>query len=421
MAPAGAYLLADEPGLGKTLTVVLTVLKRWREGAVVVVCPRNVVKHWRETFKACGFTGQFNLIVTNYEKMDVLENVNDVSELVIDESHKLKNENSVRFQQLYGYTVKWNWQRAMRGISVTPTLSTGTPVYSYPIDLLTSLILLGKLDLSLAPAFKVRYCDPTRQRRGKRFVLDMRGSANLDELKRLCAPFLLRRTWADAGIKMPPVTLTDLEVGAKITDPKYFEASENFKKFYVEAGGNPEAAGLAKHTVLRKILAVAKVPAAVEQALDDLKGGQKTLFFSEFRDVVTEIRDRIEQAGGRALAVLGGQTKNQREEILEAFKSEKGPIALIATTDSLGEGTDGLQEVCHLVNVVDLDFEPSMFVQAIRRIIRLRQKFPVSVRRFFVAGDKMEEFIIENWAKKERILKALGLNSDSSLQALQSK
>lgn len=422
MAGQTGFILADEPGLGKTATAAKAAAIGHKGGKVVVICPRNVIKHWKETFESVAGVKAKNpvLIVTNYEKLDVLKQELDVDCLIVDESHKLKNEMSVKFRAIWEMANKWGWYRAQLGQALRVYLSTGTPVYSYPIDLLTSLLLTRKLDPAMAPAFKIRYCNPTRQKRGKNVVLDMRGASNLEELKALCQPFMLRRTWADAGIKMPAVSLTDLEVGAKITDPKYFEASENFKKFYVESGGTSAGASMARFTVLRHILALAKVPAATEQALDDLKAGQNSLFFTEFRDVAMGVAQGIEAQGGKALSIMGGQSQSARAQTLDEFKQAGStPRVLVATTDSLGEGTDGLQEVCHLVNFIDLDFEPSMFVQALRRLVRIRQKHPVSVRRFFVAGDKMEAFIIENWAKKERILKALGLNSDSSLQALQ--
>jgi SNF2 family DNA or RNA helicase len=422
MAVHNNFMLADEPGLGKTATLVNLAARTWDgHSTVFVCCPRNVIQHWRNSFQTWAPNMLPAVMVTNYEQLKNVPAALNPGHVIIDESHKLKNETSDRFQMMYNLWYGWHFNRASLGRSLRVNLASGTPVYSYPIDLMTALLLLSQLALDRVPAFKARYCDPTRRHvGGGRKILDLRGSSNLDELRQLCQPFLLRRSWKDAGIEMPAVTLTDLYVKERITDPDYAAASLDFKAWYKASGGKGDAAGLARFTVLRRVLALAKVDAAVEQAADDLKGGQRVIVFTEFRDSATRIHERLRALGYEAALVMGGQTITARDFQLSHFKSAN-PCALVATTDSLGEGTDGLQDNCRLAIFVDLDFEPAMFVQALRRIWRIGQRHPVAIRRLFIEGDKMEEFIQANLLKKESVQRQLGLEDASSLTTLRGK
>lgn len=418
MAPCSSFLLADEPGLGKTVSLVLTVSANYRGGLVLVVCPRNVLRHWRATFAA--WAPQVKILVTNYEQLGKLDRGLNPVTLIIDESHKLKNESSERFQRLYPMLQEWRTASVLGGYELKVYLATGTPVYSYPIDLMTGLLLMQQLDPARVPAFKARYCNPTRRKLGGNRVLDLRGASNLDELRRACQPFILRRTWKDAGIKMPAVTLTDLYVKEKIKSPEYFEASADFGTWYKANGGTAAGAAMARFTVLRRIIAMAKVPSTVEQTLDDLKAGQKVIVFTEFRDSAQAIHDALLAEGFTSHMIRGGQSEKERDGVLTAFRVDDGSAAaLVATTDSLGEGTDGLQDVCRVATFNDLDFEPAMFVQALRRIWRIGQRHPVAVRRVFIEDDEMEEFIQANFLKKERVQRQLGLEDSMSLTNLQ--
>lgn len=414
--PSG--LLADEPGLGKTATLVNVALRRANGRPIMVVCPRNVIRHWKESFKTWAPQLVGLVTVTNYEQLKNVSEALNPSVLIIDESHKLKNETSGRFQSCYRLLAKWKTASVIYGYGLSTYLATGTPVYSYPIDLMTALLLMGSLDHDKIPYFKLRYCHPTRRRvSGGRKVLDLRGSSNLDELKRALSHCVIRRTFKDAGVKMPAITLTELFVRDRMTDPDYKAASADFSKWYKEHGGGDHA-GLAKFSVLRKILAMAKAPFTVEQTCDDLKGGSKAVVFSEFRDSATLMASSLEAEGYRAFLIMGGQTEKARRDLIAEFIAHPDPCALVATTDSLGEGTDGLQGVCHIANFNDSDFEPTMFVQALRRLWRIGQSNPVVVRRCIVEEDPMEEFIRTNWLKKESIQRQLGFDDTTSLTNL---
>lgn len=425
MIRAEGFLLADECGLGKTAAVAVAGCHRAAaQGGeeILVICPRNVITHWKNTFAAfCPQYPASKIKVTNYERLKNLSmaDVQGVGVLIVDEMHKVKSETSQRFAILYHLWETMNQACAFRGHVLTVYGSTGTPVYSYPIDLMTILLLLKKLRWQDIPTFKARYCNPTRRNMpSRKGALDFRGASNLDELARDCAGFIMRRSWKDAGVKMPALTMTTIEVNEKVTSPEYLAAAEDFKAYYVSTGGKPSGAGMARFTLYRRLLAVAKVPAVIEQALDDLRGGQHTFVLSEFREAATAIYEGLVAEGQPAGLIMGGQTAKARQDIIDSFIAAKGPAVIVATTDSIGEGTDGLQRVCHLVNFVDHDFEPAMFVQALRRLWRWGQKDPVAVRRFVIVGDSMEGFISSNLARKEGYMRALGLEDTTSMNNL---
>ncbi|WP_218060788.1 SNF2-related protein, partial [Aeromonas sp. EERV15] len=52
------FLLADDVGLGKTITAWAAVLRMPDVATVLIVCPLAVVAHWRRTVQAMGDAGK---------------------------------------------------------------------------------------------------------------------------------------------------------------------------------------------------------------------------------------------------------------------------------------------------------------------------------------------------------------------------
>jgi SNF2 family DNA or RNA helicase len=70
-AGRAGFLLADDVGLGKTLSTWEAVRRMPKVSTVLIVCPLAVVPHWRRTIASQGDDGR-RIIVMNYERLGKL-------------------------------------------------------------------------------------------------------------------------------------------------------------------------------------------------------------------------------------------------------------------------------------------------------------------------------------------------------------
>ena len=109
------FLLADDVGLGKTITAWQAIRDMADVERVLIVCPLAVVAHWRRTIAAMGDAGK-DVVVMNYERLGKLFEVSDAARkkikskkglaragtapeldvIVFDESHRCKNPTTAR-------------------------------------------------------------------------------------------------------------------------------------------------------------------------------------------------------------------------------------------------------------------------------------------------------------------------------------
>ena len=109
------FLLADDVGLGKTISAWEAVLRMKGTSTVLVVCPLAVVAHWRRTIEAMGDGGR-DVIVLNYDRLGKLFEVSaaarkkirtkkglaragtapEMDVVIWDESHRCKNPTAAR-------------------------------------------------------------------------------------------------------------------------------------------------------------------------------------------------------------------------------------------------------------------------------------------------------------------------------------
>lgn len=398
-------VLADEPGLGKTATAIAAALVAEPVAPWLVVAPRNVKHGWTEEL-ATWAPGKRNVDVHHYEELHKfdLDRWKGHGVLFIDEAHYLKNTNTDRFRAVYPIATR-NPRRL-----VIPM--TGTPVYSYPVDLFALLAVSRLVTLDQEAVFRSRYCDPTRRYLpgvGER--MDYRGAGHLDELSTLLSPYLIRRTWDQVGLSMPPLVFSELSC----EPPKggdYTRAAADFNAWYSKERGRV-APPLARFTVLRRLLAWAKLPTLAEALSYDLRNPKlKVLVFSEFRDPLEALHTRL---AGKSYLALGGDTDRGRMSTVEAFKRHEGSAVMLATTGALGVGVN-IQEASR-VYFLDFGFEPSKFEQAFRRSWRMGQTKGVSVVRCYCEGDKLEAFVLSNLLKKETYMKMLGVGSSTSMSS----
>ena len=109
---------------------------------------------------------------------------------------------------------------------------------------------------------------------------------------------------------------------------------------------------------------------------NDPKGNRKLIVFSEHKDTLTYVTERIRDELGKPESVVtihGGMRRHDRREIQDRFRVDPTVRVLVAT-DAAGEGVN--LQVANLMVNYDLPWNPNRIEQRFGRIHRIGQQLP---------------------------------------------
>ncbi len=105
----------------------------------------------------------------------------------------------------------------------------------------------------------------------------------------------------------------------------------------------------------------------------DLPDGEPLLVLTHSQKFAAVVTKRLENAGISAFEWSGTKSQHERDDALESFIAGKTQ-AIVAVIAAIGEGTDGLQEVCSTVIWLSKDDNRLLNEQAAGRLDRQGQK-----------------------------------------------
>jgi len=418
---AGACL-ADDMGLGKTVQTLAALLDRGADGAALVVAPTSVVANWLDearrfapTLKVQSYTGSaasregkledlgpFDLVVTTYgllhNDVDALGNV-DWSTVVLDEAQAIKNPATKR-------------ARAARKLPARFRLvTTGTPIQNNVVDLYSLFSFLNPGMLGSARRFRENFAHPIERDRDP---------AARRRLRRLIAPYVLRRIKSDVLDELPPRTEVTLQVEMSPEEAALYEALRLRAMEDLEAQANKETGTeprsgehrlqvLAHLTKLRlaccnpKLVHPGGPPSSKLETfattLDELRQGRhKVLVFSQFVRHLKLIEEHLTETGVPYQYLDGSTPAKQRSERIAAFQAGEGDAFLI----SLKAGGVGLNlTAADYVIHMDPWWNPAAEDQASDRAHRIGQTRPVTIYRLVAKGTIEEQIVDLHRHKRE--------------------
>ncbi len=416
---AGACL-ADDMGLGKTLQALALMLYRAKKGAALVVCPASVVANWAsETNK---FTPTLNVVLLNthnrkevIEKADAFDAVittygllqseeklfteKEWNTVVLDEAHAIKN-----------YNTKTS-KAAMNLNAGFRVILTGTPVQNHLGEVWNLFNFINPGLLGAMQQFNDNYVKP--------------GEGGGKRLKKLVAPFILRRTKNNVLEELPPKTEIVKQVELSDNERTFYEAIrrqaiDNLKNDSAPAG-QQHLSALAEITRLRLaccnpelVEPDMKIPSAklasFLEIVDELRSNNhRALVFSQFVKHLNIIRRELDEKKIRYKYLDGSSSLPERERNVRDFQSGDGELFLISLkAGGLGLNLTSADYVIHL----DPWWNPAIEDQASDRAHRIGQKRPVTIYRL-VAQHTIEEKIIQLHNTKRDIADSLLEGTDS--------
>ena len=243
MMKHNGFILADVVGLGKTIVACMIIKKFIYENGthtkLLVVCPPALVNNWRRTARDFQIDNHFQFVTLGSlnkvldEENYAFYNAEQYDMVVVDESHKFRNDYTEMYIQLQEICKRPRVRRAENGDDRKKVmLLSATPLNNSPADIENQLYLFQ--DRRNSTLERVRnlqdYFKPVKDKYKK---LAAEPTLNIPKLKALFAqlrndivePLVIRRTRRD--IENNPDYLKDL-TDQKIKFPKVSDPIELF-------------------------------------------------------------------------------------------------------------------------------------------------------------------------------------------------
>jgi non-specific serine/threonine protein kinase len=422
-------ILADDMGLGKTVQLLALLVAEQanvpgpeRLGPTLLVCPMSLVGNWqREAARFAPSLGvqihhgsrrldsaglaaavaDVDLVLTTYALLardrEALGRVT-WRRVVLDEAQEIKNPGTAQ-------------SRAARALHAPSRFAlTGTPIENRLAELWTILDFANPGLLGSAELFQRRFAIPIER---------WRDDDAVDRLRRIIAPFILRRVKTDRAIVPELPAKLEFTETCNLTREQATLYQAIVDELLPDLEGEDDEQAY-RGKVLRAILRLKQVcnhPALflgdgsplrgrsgklerLEEVLDNVIGiGERALVFTQFTEwgerLVPYLRSRF---GRDVLYLHGGMGRVPRDAAVRQF--ETGSTAIFVL--SLKAGGKGLNLVAanHVLHY-DRWWNPAVEDQASDRSYRIGQTRDVQVRTFVATGTLEEKIADLLTAKRE--------------------
>ena len=413
------FLLADEPGLGKTAQALLAA-EAANAYPLLVVVPNVVKTNWAR--EAARWTphrpatvvqgdgeavdGFADIVVLNYEVLD--RHMGWLSDfgfrgMVVDEAHFIKNKTSQRSQHVLALSDR------IRSRTDQPLLMalTGTPLINDIEDFRAIWQFLGWIDDSkpldelmdaledtgLTPADRGFYAA------ARQCVIDLG---------------IVRRRKLDVAADIPARRIADLPVELDERAGRSIRAAERdlagrMVARYETALANRSSdvgAGGIDHDLVRRVarselkdattaqsgenvftmmrrIGQAKAELAADYATQLARSAGKVVFFAKHVDVMDAAEQTFARQEVRFSSIRGGQTPTARQANIDAFVNDPDVTVAVCSLTAAGVGLN-LQVASNIV-LAELSWTDAEQTQAIDRSHRIGQAEPVTAWRIIAA------------------------------------
>ena len=417
------FLLADEPGLGKTAQALLAA-EAANAYPLLVVVPNVVKTNWaREVglwtprrsatvIHGNGDTidGFADIVIVNYEVLD--RHVGWLGDfglrgMVVDEAHFIKNKSSQRSQNVLRLSER------IRERTTRPLLMalTGTPLINDIEDFLAIWQFLGWIDEKKPRADLMHALDETGLTPA---IPGFYGAA------RQCVVDMgiVRRRKIDVAADIPARRIADLPVELDGPAGRSIRAAERdlarrlvsryetalaaraadgrsggdivgidhdlvgqVARWELKDAANAKS-GDNVFSMMRRI-GQAKAELAADYAAQLARSAGKVVFFAKHVDVMDAAEATFAQQGVRYSSIRGDQTSKVRQQNIDAFVKDPDVSVVVCSLTAAGVGIN-LQVASNVV-LAELSWTAAEQTQAIDRSHRIGQTEPVTAWRIIAA------------------------------------
>ncbi|MCC0636243.1 MULTISPECIES: DEAD/DEAH box helicase [unclassified Clostridioides] len=403
-------ILADEMGLGKTIQTITFLLSVFNKKSIIVT-PTSLIYNWKNEFekfapdikvllihgnkkdreKCFREINDFNVVLTTYGTLrNDLEKYNEIifDYCVIDEAQNIKNPVALVTEAVKNINAKNKFAL------------TGTPMEN-------NLVELWSIFDFIMPGYLYS--------RGKFQELFINKEDNVENLKRLIKPFILRRSKKEVMKELPD----------KIEKNFFVELNKEQKKIYSVYAKDIQDKMKDKNLKKDKIVIFSyltklrqlcldpsivvkdynkkssKIETCLEILRDSINENHKILLFSQFTSVLKNIGKELDKCKIAYHYIDGKTNAKERLELVDKFNNSTDKKVFLI---SLKAGGTGLNlTTADIVIHFDPWWNPSVENQASDRAHRFGQKNVVQVIKLIAKGTIEEKIIKLQENKKELI------------------
>jgi SNF2-related domain/Helicase conserved C-terminal domain len=452
------FLLADEPGLGKTAQALLAA-EATQSFPLLVVVPNVVKTNWaREAGlwtpqrpvtvihgNGHSVDGFAEIVVVNYEILD--RHAGWLADfgfrgMVVDEAHFIKNKSSQRSQNVLELSQRI---QARAGRPLLMAL-TGTPLINDIEDFRAIWQFLG-------------WIDDTKPLGHLMESLEETGLTPADfgfyAAARQCVidAGIVRRRKADVAADIPARRIADLPVELDDEEGRSIRKAEadlaarlvaRYESAVATRRSGPAGDGI-DHELVRRVatweredtttatgenvfgmmrrIGQAKAAMAADYAAQLARNVGKVVFFAKHVDVMDIAQDTFAKRGIRYASIRGDQTTPQRNRQIDSFVNDPEVAVAVCSLTAAGVGIN-LQVASNLV-LAELSWTDAEQTQAIDRVHRIGQAEPVTAWRIIATqtlDTKIAELIDQKAGLAARALdgsdEEVSSSADLQLEAL---
>lgn len=413
----GSCLNRSFGGAGKTITSFGIASKyESKRNIAIVPNPKLMLRQWeKEGNRFANWYKYFVVVGTPKERAKILRESSDCSQpyflimsyevarielhhlvrikwgcIFADEAHRLKNIRSKTWKAI-------NAIPAYRKYALT-----ATPVMNSPLDLYGIMTWLRPGLLGNYFQFMNRYVI-------KDFFGSPKAYKNLDQLAKICEPYIIGVTEEEAGLQLPEITVTDMVVTLSDKERKLYD---NIRKEILFEIDNADISKLSDPLVLENTLTkIGKLQEladttellgestesskldVLKECLLDTPPDSKVVIITRFKRMAYILERELKDYKP---LLITGDTKDSNA-VVDKFEKTNVHRVLIGT-ESISQGVDKLQ-TANIMYMYDLPWNQGRYDQRVWRIHRNGQDKPCFVYNLLV------EKTVDMWIKQKLITK----------------
>jgi SWI/SNF-related matrix-associated actin-dependent regulator of chromatin subfamily A-like protein 1 len=417
----GRALLADEPGLGKTIQSLVWAYKH-DMFPCVVICPASLKWNWQTECtthintrseildgvhpREGGKIWKKNtpIWIINYDILGPRNTANGVAKgwmeflqeikpklVILDEGHYIRSMKTKRTKY-----VKQLCKQVDNVICLT-----GTPLTNRPVELFPIINLLWPKEFPSFYNFAVAHCNLQKTPWGPKYD----GAKHLDVLHaNLLSCGMIRRRKKDVLSQLPSKTriVVPLPISKKAD---YLDAVHNFigwlHKHYDHsiAKRAAKAERIVQLGYLKRLAARLKMKAVyewIDNYLEDTD--EKLLVFAIHKSIIKKLEERYKD---QCVIVTGKVKGKRRQQAWDAFNTDNRVRLLFGNIQAAGTGNSARD--CRNVVVLELPWAPGDITQVegrVEGIKRGKQGLPLFIH-FLIAKGTIEEHLCKMLQKKQ--------------------
>lgn len=398
-------LIADEPGLGKTIQAIGIINADPSMHRILLVVPASLKINWSRELKkwlvksrtieiiegeptdaSADLRFESDVVIINYELVPLYaELINEYAwDMVIaDECHILRNPEAQRTQSFVG-----NFENTIPPIKACRRVFlTGTPILNRARDVWALISYLNPRAWQSYDEFVKKFCQGGSKDSG---------SSNLSILQRLLrATVMIRRLKKDVLKELPPKRRRIVKLPCNSSHIQnlleeermlyqYADTSEEQWSRYAKTLAHfkeTKKIALKDTSRIRHAIAVAKIPMMIEYIESQLVDNQKLIIFAHHQDVIDAL---VNYFGNIAVSFTGRSSATDKQFAVDEFQNN--PNIRLSIISILSAGVGITLTAAHRAIFVELDWTAANITQAEDRCHRIGQTKTVDIIHLILDG-----------------------------------